>query len=112
MSTFTRKPPPDEPTHGTRRWLSVLAAASLMTGVGLLFSGPAVATTTTTPELSVIAGTGVSGAAVPGPAASSPIQGAYAITTDHAGDIYAASNNQIVKITPGGTLSIVVGNGI
>jgi Bacterial protein of unknown function (DUF839) len=112
MSLFTRKLVADASAQGKRRWLSLVAASSLMTGVALMFSGPAVATPSTTPNLTVIAGTGVSGAAVPGPAASSPIEGAYAITTDQAGDIYSASDNQIVEITPSGTLSIVAGNGI
>ena len=63
--------------------------------------------------LSFVAGSGASGAPVAGPALSSPFQNVYGVAIDSAGTLYAsdAASNRIVKITPSGTLSIVVGNG-
>jgi hypothetical protein len=63
-------------------------------------------------QLSVFAGTGTSGVNVPGPATSSPMA-PYMIAADGAGNVYAGdvARCTILKITPGGTLSIVAGNG-
>jgi hypothetical protein len=63
--------------------------------------------------LSIIAGTGTSGAPTPGPATSSDLSGTVGVAVDQAGDVFIAddSASQVEKVTPGGTLSIVAGNG-
>jgi sugar lactone lactonase YvrE len=63
--------------------------------------------------LSVLAGDGSYGQATPGPATSSDLNGPAGVAVDAAGDVYIAdsSNNVVEKVTPGGTLSIVAGNG-
>ncbi len=63
--------------------------------------------------LSIFAGTGYQGAAVPGPATSSGMGYVRGLATDAAGDLYIADdyNKLIEKVTPSGTLSIIAGNG-
>jgi sugar lactone lactonase YvrE len=63
--------------------------------------------------LSIIAGTGTAGAPTPGPATSSRLDGPYGVAVDSSGNVYIAdtSNNEIEKVTPGGTLSIIAGTG-
>jgi DNA-binding beta-propeller fold protein YncE len=64
--------------------------------------------------LSIIAGrSGSSGAPIPGPATSSPLDGPTGVAVDPAGNLYIADegNNQIYKVTPSGTLSIIAGTG-
>jgi len=63
--------------------------------------------------LSIFAGTGSTGAPVAGAATSSPLNQPEGLAIDGAGNIYVAdtSSNRIVKITPGGILSIVAGSG-
>jgi hypothetical protein len=65
-------------------------------------------------RLSVIAGTGVSGAPVPGPALGSPLGNLLGVAVNPStGDVFVAdaSNNVVEEITPGGTLSIFAGGG-
>jgi hypothetical protein len=63
--------------------------------------------------LSIFAGTGTQGPAVPGPATSSSMGDVTALATDSAGDLFIADdyNSQIEKVTPSGTLSIIAGDG-
>lgn len=64
--------------------------------------------------LSVIAGDGAaSGATVAGPATGTALPAPVGVAVDAAGNVYVSSdgNNQVDKITPSGTLSIVAGNG-
>jgi hypothetical protein len=63
--------------------------------------------------LSVIAGTGAAGAPTPGPATVSPLNGPQGVVVDGAGNVYIAdtANHEVERVTPGGTLSIIAGNG-
>ena len=56
---------------------------------------------------------GTYGNAVPGPVASSPLKTPTAVAVDSSGNVYIADGNanEIDKVTPSGTLSIVAGNG-
>jgi hypothetical protein len=68
---------------------------------------------TPTGTLSIIAGTASPGPPIPGPATSSPLDGPTGVAIDSAGNLYIADegNNQIFKVTPSGTLSIIAGTG-
>ncbi|GAA3272335.1 fibronectin type III domain-containing protein [Dactylosporangium vinaceum] len=61
--------------------------------------------------LSIVAGTGGTGPNVPGPATSSPMS-PNNVATDGAGNLYIADTTScdVLKVTPGGTLSIFAGN--
>lgn len=63
--------------------------------------------------LSVVAGTGVSGPATPGPATGSELNSPSGVAVASDGTLYIAdtSNLQIEKVTPAGVLSVVAGNG-
>lgn len=71
--------------------------------------------------LSVVAGGGGNGPPTPGPATKSGLGEAAGLAVDGAGNLYIAdtsdlggnmaNDNDVVKVTPGGTLSIVAGNG-
>jgi hypothetical protein len=63
--------------------------------------------------LSIFAGTGVDSPAIPGPATSSPVGGAYGVATDSAGNVYISTydQHQVVRVNPAGTLSIIAGTG-
>ena len=63
--------------------------------------------------LSILAGTGSAGTPTPGPAASSSLSGLDGLAVDPAGNTYIAdfSNNQVFKISSGGTLSVFAGTG-
>lgn len=64
-----------------------------------------------TGNLTVVAGNGLRGSPIPGPALSSPLS-PTAVALDSAGDIYVAdTGGYIDKITPDGTLSVLAGNG-
>lgn len=60
--------------------------------------------------LSIIAGNGLSGAPVPGPATSSPVA-PQGLALDGAGDLYVGTSTYLLKVTPAGVLSVVAGNG-
>jgi sugar lactone lactonase YvrE len=64
--------------------------------------------------LSIFAGTpGSSGTPSPGVATDEPLGGPDGVATDASGDVYIAdySDSLVEKVTPGGMLSIVAGNG-
>jgi sugar lactone lactonase YvrE len=63
--------------------------------------------------LSVIAGTGSTGAPTPGPATSSAMDYPSGVAVDAAGDVYVADtgNGEIQKVTASGNLSVVAGTG-
>jgi len=63
--------------------------------------------------LSIIAGTGNRGAPTEGPATSSDLWSTQGVAVDSSGNVYIADygNSLIEKVTPGGTLSIIAGNG-
>jgi streptogramin lyase len=64
-------------------------------------------------KLSVVAGNGTLGPAVPGPAKSSGLQGPSGVALDAHGDVFIAdwANNVVEEVTPAGKLSVAVGNG-
>ena len=68
---------------------------------------------TTDGTLSVIAGNGDAGTPTPGPATSSRLFQPNGVAVDSSGNVYIAdsTDNTIDKVTPGGTLSIIAGNG-
>jgi streptogramin lyase len=61
--------------------------------------------------LSIIAGTGGSGPPTPGPATNSEFYSPSSVAVDSTGNVYISDqgNNLIEKVTPSGTLSIIVG---
>jgi hypothetical protein len=63
--------------------------------------------------LTHFAGNGSFGTAIPGVATSSPLGNPQQIVADAAGNVYIAdfANYQVEKVTTGGTLSVVAGNG-
>jgi hypothetical protein len=67
--------------------------------------------------LSVVAGTGTAGTPTAGPATASALGGPSGLAVDAAGNLYiadgagASGNPYVDKVTPGGTLSILAGNG-
>jgi DNA-binding beta-propeller fold protein YncE len=63
--------------------------------------------------LSVFAGTGASGTPTAGPATSSDLASVASVAVDSSGNVYIADADGavIVKVTPGGTLSIFAGTG-
>ena len=63
--------------------------------------------------LSIIAGTGSKGPPTPGPATSSQLNSPHGVAVDSAGNLYIADtfNNEVEKVTPDGTLSIIAGTG-
>lgn len=64
--------------------------------------------------ISVVAGSGASGPATPGPARDSPLKYCYAVATDRGGNVYIADtfNHVVEKVAPSGHLSVVAGTGI
>jgi hypothetical protein len=63
--------------------------------------------------LSIYAGSGASGAPVPGPATASPLSDPTGIAVTPGGTVYIGDydESEILKVTPDGTLSVVAGNG-
>ncbi len=63
--------------------------------------------------LSIIAGNGNSGPPTAGPATSSDLNNPAGVAVDANGNVYIADswNNEVEKVTPGGTLSIIAGTG-
>jgi NHL repeat len=64
-------------------------------------------------QLSVIAGSGVDGTPIPGQATSSPLGYPAGLAVDPQGDVFISDygGNEILKVTPSGTLSVVGGDG-
>ena len=64
-------------------------------------------------NLSFFAGTGLPGSPTPGTATSSKLNSPRDLAVDSVGNVYISDsdNNRIVKVTPGGTLSIFAGTG-
>ena len=94
------------------RWAPVVAGLSalvLMAGPG--FIGPSAASDPAT--LTFFAGTGTAGAPTPGPALGSDLESPYGIAFDSGGNTYIADadNHVVLKVTPGGTLSVFAGTG-
>jgi sugar lactone lactonase YvrE len=90
---------------------AVLTAAAVGVLSGLALAGPADASVVAV--ISVVAGTGVNGAPIPGPATASTLSRMYGVEADSSGNFYIAdSQNDVVeKVTAGGTLSVVAGTG-
>lgn len=67
----------------------------------------------TTGDLSIVAGNGLYGIPAPGLAPSSPFGQPGQLAMDDAGDLYIADalSSVVVKVTPGGQLSIIAGSG-
>jgi hypothetical protein len=63
--------------------------------------------------LSTVVGTGIQGNPTPGPAANSQLAAPQGLALDAGGDLYIADNgaNEVLKVTPLGTLSVVAGTG-
>lgn len=65
-----------------------------------------------TGNLTIVAGNGMYGAPVPGPATSSPMA-TVAVATDNANDVFVADQyGHVAKVTPSGSLTIIAGNGV
>ena len=103
-----------------RRPLVARAALATATLAGsILFVGTASASPTTSGGstganvISRVAGIGAWGRPTPGPALSSKMDDPNAIAVDASGNVYIADggNNEVEKVTPGGTLSIIAGTG-
>jgi sugar lactone lactonase YvrE len=64
-------------------------------------------------NLSIFAGTGTYGTPTPGPATNSMLRFPSGITVDAADNVYIVDKQsyRVLKVTPGGVLSIVAGNG-
>jgi hypothetical protein len=65
-------------------------------------------------QLTILAGKPwVGGAPVPGPAAQSPLNGPVSVAADAQGNAYIADSeaNEVVKVTTGGELSVLAGDG-
>lgn len=64
-------------------------------------------------QLSVVAGNGQQGTAVPGAATGSPLGGPCGVAVDAAGNLFIADydNSVVEKVTPAGQLSVAVGTG-
>ncbi len=63
--------------------------------------------------LSIVAGNGQQGSPTPGPATSSKLSNPQQVALDSSGDLYIAddNNNEVEKVTPSGTLSVIAGTG-
>ena len=99
----------------TRRSMSaIFVSAALVLGVTVGAASPSSALP---PEpvltLSVVAGTGTSALPTPGPATSSALRGPNGVAVDGLGNVYVADQtaSRVLKVTPGGTLSIFAGTG-
>ncbi|MBV9819337.1 MAG: hypothetical protein JOZ07_13465 [Solirubrobacterales bacterium] len=73
----------------------------------------AVERVTPTGTLAIVAGTGTAGAAVPGRATSSPLNGPRGVDVDATGDVFIADtgNRRVEEVGPGGYLAVIAGNG-
>jgi DNA-binding beta-propeller fold protein YncE len=97
----------------TRGRAALLPAGALLLALGCV----APATASPNPSTTVItryAGiAGAQGSPTPGPATSSDLSYPQSVTVDPSGNLYIVDPgvNQIEKVTPSGTLSIVAGNG-
>jgi sugar lactone lactonase YvrE len=99
---------------GTGRWLALLGAASALCSAILLAGSPQRASATGSGYvLSAFAGNGLDQPPTPGPATSSPLSLPSGVAVDAQGDVYIADsdNSDVEKVTPSGTLSVLVGNG-
>ena len=76
-------------------------------------SGSVVEKVTPSGMMTIVAGSGGQGAPTPGPATSSALYGPDGVAVDGAGNLYiaASDNNEILKVTPSGTLSVFAGTG-
>lgn len=72
-----------------------------------------VAKVTPSGALSLVAGNGVMGGPLPGPAGSSPLNNPAGIAVDGSGDLYIANplSNDVLAVSPSETLSILAGSG-
>jgi hypothetical protein len=72
-----------------------------------------IAKVTPSGELSILAGSGVMGAPVPGPATSSPLNNPGGIAVDGSGDLFIANpgNNDVLEVSQNQTLSVLAGSG-
>lgn len=99
---------------GERRGMRVLAAAvvAAMAVSTVVVAQPAAATAPPV-QLTLYAGTGATGAAVPGPATSTPVWYPWGVGRDARGNVYIADyrNNRVEKVTPDGELGFVAGDG-
>ncbi len=89
------------------------AIGGLLGAVAFAVMAQTASATTPAYSLSAFAGTGTAGAPAAGAATSSHLRGPYGVAVDSAGDVYIADsgNNEVEKVTPSGTLSIIAGNG-
>jgi sugar lactone lactonase YvrE len=103
--------------HGRRagrpRLVPLTALAALSVGVVLAAAVGASAADPVPGQLSVVAGNGGSGAPSPGPATRSKLNGPFGVAIDGLGNVYIAdsSNDEVEKVSPTGTLSVVAGTG-
>jgi hypothetical protein len=108
---------PGAPTAGPATSSRLNAPAALaMDSAGNLYIGDDSAyidKVSPTGTLSIIAGNGSLGGAVPGPALNSPLYYIYGLAVDSSGNVYASDYYyfKVYKITPAGTLSVFAGNG-
>jgi len=96
-----------------RRAARVLVLVGACATLGFAAGAPARADPPAGPWITDYAGTGTAATANPGPATSSPLNAPTGVAVDAAGNVYIAdtNNNLVEKVTPGGTLSIIAGDG-
>jgi hypothetical protein len=103
-----------QPRRSTRSTTCAVVAAMAIATIGAIgLSAPASAIVPTIPTLSIVAGTGTAGAPTPGTATSSELDNPFGTTLDSSGNLYIADsfNHEVEKVTPGGTLSVIAGDG-
>lgn len=97
----------------SRRGVALTLAVAASTVVPLVVSAPAHATTPPGYTLSIVAGTGTSGATTAGPASTRTLGAIGGTFVDPAGNLYLGDivHHQIYKVTPAGALTVFAGNG-
>ena len=100
------------PNSGTAVTMAVDSHGNLYVPLPL-FSCPMVVKITPAGALSIVAGTGVSGAPTEGTATSSKLSGPKGVAVDSADNVYITdSSNRVVKVTAAGQLSFFAGTGV
>ena len=97
-----------------RRRMAMVGTVVVMASGGVgLSSATASASVPDVGQLRVIAGTGGSGPATPGPASNSMLDEPFGVALDGSGNLYVADalNHQVDRVSPAGTLTVFAGTG-